>query len=100
PTATKLANEHPEWAERCSVQPARPGEPCSLTIFMAEVGLDDALLVRWCSWMDRRLTAERPNFAGGSQFKASTIDFSENTISVKGMKALCDLLEKHRVRCE
>eukprot|EP00439_Symbiodinium_sp_Y106_P007259 s347_g1.t1 len=100
PSATKIANEHVEWADRCSVQPARPGEPCFLTIFMAEVGLDDALLVRWCSWMDRRLTAERPNFAGGSQFKASTIDFSENAISVKGMKALFDLLEKHRVRCE
>ncbi|CAE7231488.1 unnamed protein product, partial [Symbiodinium natans] len=100
PSATKIAGEHPEWAQRCTVEPARPGEPCALTIFMAEVGLDDIQLLRWCSWMDRRLTTERPGFAGRSLFKASTIDFSENTLSVKGIKALCGLLEKHRVRCE
>ena len=31
-----LAAEHEEWAQRCAIDPARPGQPLRLTILMAE----------------------------------------------------------------
>uniref|UniRef100_A0A7S1F138 Pseudouridine synthase RsuA/RluA-like domain-containing protein n=1 Tax=Noctiluca scintillans TaxID=2966 RepID=A0A7S1F138_NOCSC len=98
-----LAAEHEEWAQRCAIDPARPGQPLRLTILMAEAGLGDADLATWCEWMDRRFAAECPNASAMSsrtRFKASSIDFSENTIGTAGIKALCALLEKHRVRCD
>eukprot|EP00930_Biecheleria_cincta_P084350 TRINITY_DN73837_c0_g1_i1.p1 TRINITY_DN73837_c0_g1~~TRINITY_DN73837_c0_g1_i1.p1 ORF type:complete len:838 (+),score=149.58 TRINITY_DN73837_c0_g1_i1:69-2582(+) len=99
----QIRGEHPEWAPRCTMETARPGQPQKITINMAETGLDDAQMAVWCSWMDRRFNAERPTKPGQSQrsrFKASTVDFSENKLSANGMKALCNLLEKQGVRCE
>ncbi|CAE8650601.1 unnamed protein product, partial [Polarella glacialis] len=68
---------------------------------MAEVGFGDSEIVVWCSWMDRRLSAEQPSGTSArTRFKASTIDFSENKLAANGIKALCSLLEKHGVKCE
>eukprot|EP00929_Paragymnodinium_shiwhaense_P013347 TRINITY_DN121202_c0_g1_i1.p1 TRINITY_DN121202_c0_g1~~TRINITY_DN121202_c0_g1_i1.p1 ORF type:complete len:758 (-),score=141.67 TRINITY_DN121202_c0_g1_i1:115-2388(-) len=101
----EIRAEHPDWTERCTVEAARPGQPQRLTIQMAEVDFTDDALVQWCSWMDRRLIAERQGGASSSsstraRFKANTIDFSENQIGNAGIKALCNLLEKHNVRTE
>jgi len=100
----KLNEERPEWVPRCTVEAARPGQPQRLTILMAEVGLGDTGLSNWCNWFNRRLAVEQPaghGPAGGRiRFKASSVDFSENQLSVAGVKALCSLLEKHNVRCE
>jgi len=99
--AAKIRDEKPEWASRCNVEAARPGQPQKLAISMAEVGLGDAGVAEWCAWMDQRLMYEQP---GGNnmktKFKASNVDFSENKLGVAGVKALCALLEKHRVRCD
>jgi len=99
-----IREEHPDWATRCTIEPAKPGQPQRITLSMAEVGFGDAEVTEWCQWMDRRLTAERPFSkalnSGRTRFKASTVDFSENKISANGAKALCLLLEKQAVRTE
>eukprot|EP00933_Yihiella_yeosuensis_P061077 TRINITY_DN63901_c0_g1_i1.p1 TRINITY_DN63901_c0_g1~~TRINITY_DN63901_c0_g1_i1.p1 ORF type:complete len:829 (+),score=195.34 TRINITY_DN63901_c0_g1_i1:270-2489(+) len=97
----KIRDEHPEWATRCTLDPARPGQPQRLTVNMAEVDFADADIAEWCSWMDRRLSAEQPPKPGAKgRFKATTIDFSENKLAANGIKALCNFLEKHGVRCD
>lgn len=96
--------EHPEWAARCTIEPARPGQPQRLTVSMAEVGCGDQEIATWCSWMERRLAAEQPPesmpLGSRARFKATMIDFSENGLGVNGVKALCTTLEKFGVRCE
>mmetsp|Transcript_123047 Transcript_123047/g.359201 ORF Transcript_123047/g.359201 Transcript_123047/m.359201 type:complete len:826 (+) Transcript_123047:56-2533(+) len=98
----KLREEHPEWAARCTIEAAKPGQPQRLTISMAEVELGDDGLVTWCQWMDRRLATARPGGGAGGRvrFRAGTIDFSENELSAAGVKALCATLEKQGVRSE
>jgi len=96
--ASSIAEERPEWATRCTIEAARPGQPQRLAISMAEVGLGDTGLAEWCAWMDRRLEAERG--AARGRFRASNVDFSENQLTAAGVKALCQLLEKYSVRCE
>lgn len=105
PDAAQIRDEHPEWATRCTVEPARPGQPQRLTISMAEMSLGDAGLAEWCAWMDRRLASERPEGPGKTggarnRFKANTIDFSDNQLGVVGVKALCLMLENQGVRCD
>eukprot|EP00928_Gymnodinium_smaydae_P036672 TRINITY_DN255_c0_g7_i2.p1 TRINITY_DN255_c0_g7~~TRINITY_DN255_c0_g7_i2.p1 ORF type:complete len:883 (-),score=198.87 TRINITY_DN255_c0_g7_i2:115-2763(-) len=101
--AEALCDEHPDWAARCTIDAARPGQPQRLTISMGEVAFGDAEAAEWCEWMDRRLAAERQLAPGSGQrirFKASTVDFSENKLGLAGIKALCGLLEKHGVKTE
>jgi len=100
-----ILEEHPDWATRCTIDPARPGQPQRLSVSMPEMGLGDSGLSKWCAWMDRRLTAERPDRSGeGSaarnRFRATNVDFSENELGVVGVKALFLMLEKHGIRCE
>lgn len=94
----------PEWASRCTVEPARPGQPQRVTISMAEAAIGDAGMTEWCEWIEKRLSAERPGGASvttnRNRFKASTIDFSENQLTAAGVKVLCATLEKLGVRCE
>mmetsp|Transcript_113444 Transcript_113444/g.301458 ORF Transcript_113444/g.301458 Transcript_113444/m.301458 type:complete len:800 (-) Transcript_113444:198-2597(-) len=99
----KLREEQPEWATRCTIEAAKPGQPQRLTLSMAEVGLGDDGITEWCRWMERRLAARRPGGAaagGRARFRAGTIDFSENQLSVSGVKALFATLEKCGVRGE
>lgn len=102
PSEAQIRDEHPEWATHCTIDPAKPGQPQRLTISMAELGLGDAKLVEWSEWMDRRLSAEGSGAPGQmrARFKASTIDLTENKLGLGGMKDLCAMLEKHRIRCE
>lgn len=100
----QIRAERPEWAPRCTLEPARPGQPQRLAVSMAEMGLGDAEVLDWCDWMDRRLSAERPLTAaavgGRARFRAGTVDLSENQLGAAGAKALCGLLERHGVACE
>merc|ERR1719401_947817 len=95
-----ILEEHPEWAPRCTVESARPGQPQRVTISMAEAGLKDAGVATWCEWMDRRLAAELGGAKSRNRFKAGSVDFSENQLTAVGIKTLCALLEKYAVRCE
>eukprot|EP00418_Pyrodinium_bahamense_P094517 CAMPEP_0179047228 /NCGR_PEP_ID=MMETSP0796-20121207/19090_1 /TAXON_ID=73915 /ORGANISM="Pyrodinium bahamense, Strain pbaha01" /LENGTH=851 /DNA_ID=CAMNT_0020743669 /DNA_START=38 /DNA_END=2590 /DNA_ORIENTATION=+ len=99
-----LREEQPEWAARCTIEAAKPGQPQRLAISMAEVGLGDDGLAEWCRWMERRLVAARPGSGapsgGRTRFRAGTVDLSENGLSASGVKALCALLEKHGVKSE
>lgn len=97
----KISEEHPEWAVRCTIDPARPGQPQRITVSMAELGMGDQDITEWCDWMDRRLSIGLSTVsAKKARFKASTVDFSENQLGVSGVKALCNLLEKHKVRAD
>jgi len=99
----QIRDERPEWSSRCTIEPAKPGQPQRLVVSMAEVELGDEGLSDWCSWMDRRLHAAQPSSAGPvgrTRFRAGTIDFSENKLGVAGVKSLCAMLEKHGVRSE
>mmetsp|Transcript_9012 Transcript_9012/g.16285 ORF Transcript_9012/g.16285 Transcript_9012/m.16285 type:complete len:767 (+) Transcript_9012:41-2341(+) len=99
-----LLEEHPEWARRCTIEAARPGQPQRLNVSMAEAELGDEQLSEWCTWMDKRFEQACPSAAnqvsGRMRFKAPVIDLSENRFGVTGIKALCTMLEKHRVQCE
>jgi len=99
-----LLQERPDWASRCTVEPGRPGQPQRVTISMAEACLGDDGISDWCKWMERRFQAELPRGAvptpGKCRFKASSVDFSENKLTVVGVQALCAMLEKFGVRCE
>lgn len=103
--AASIRDERREWATRCPIEPARPGQPQRLTISMAEVGLGDSGAAEFCAWMERRFAVEQPagmqaGGSGRSHYKASSVDFSENQLGAAGAKALCAMLEKHSVRCE
>lgn len=100
--STQISQEHPEWSTRCVVEAAKPGQPQRMTISMAEVGLEDAGVADWCDWMDRRMTAEQPVVpsSGRARFKAGMVDLSENRMGLTGVKTVCQLLEKHAVRCD
>jgi len=101
----QIRDEKPDWASRCTIDAAKPGQPQRLTVSMAETDLGDEDISEWCDWMDRRLTADnpealRPQMGGKARFKATTIDFAENKLTIAGIKSLCTLLEKYGIRCE
>jgi len=91
------------WEQGYDLRLGGSGPP-TLKVAMAGAGLRDEGMQRWCSWMDGRLQAaiasggER-RIPDGLAVRALFVDFSSNGIGATGLRALCKLLETHRIRC-
>lgn len=100
-SAASLQEDHPDWAQRCTVDAAKPGQPQRLRWWMAEAFYGDTEMAEWCKWISRSLlqlqTGALPKRV---RFKASLVDFSSCGLSASGIQVLSSVIERFQVHVE